>query len=276
MRPLTRTTVPTERLESRPAYALLMSVFGPYCSISEEPLYDIAHVWDKAANSEFPPNRAPGENWNNLLLLSPTTCEAWRRHHDQPSSELTIPDEEVSFHFADSPLIYSLEDVNIVLTDENDEKVQTSGTEKLVIVTGTTKEARATIETFSLNTEYFNRETNEFRLPFTEYLCRQDVVVRSRTHAWRRATATADAIAPLSKTECRSLIAQLQMSAAATGHWSVWVTVLWNRLKDLGFLSAVLGGRSDVGSDADLIGFGPHNEFPGTASGWQLPTSIAA
>lgn len=268
MRPLLRITVPLERRETRSAYALLMNVFGPYCAISEEPLYDIAYVWNKATNSEFLVGQPPAEDWDNLLLLSPTTREAWKRHHYRPPSELMIPDEQTTFQLEDSPLVYSLETVNLVLTDENDVPLPSPRNYQAVIVSGTTEEARATIETFSLNTEYFDAEGKELRIPLEEFLSREAAILETRTVAWRRATAAADQIAALDRLGRRALVAQLQMSAAATGHWSVWATVLWSRFEDLDLLSSILSGRSEAEKDGDLIGFGPHNEFPGTKPDW--------
>jgi hypothetical protein len=273
MRPLLKTGSPKE-VQTQPAYGLLINAFGPYCAISEEPLYDVAYVWDKAANAEFPANQPPSENWSNLLLLSPGICEAWRLHHPQPSSELLLPDADTTFRLYNSPFVYSLETINVIYTDDMGRKLIESGTEELVTIRGTTAKARATIETFSLNTEYFDPERKELRIPWGEYLSRQDVIIRSRTVAWRRATAAADQIEAVRPEQRSSLFRQLQISAVATGHWSVWATVLWDRLHDRDLVSSVLGNR------AGLHGFGPHNEFPGTASTW-LPrtastTSIGA
>jgi len=268
MRPLRRMTIPAEPVASRTAYALLLNVFGPYCAISEEPLYDVAYVWNRTTNSEFPFNQAPAERWSDLLLLSPATCEAWRRHHDRPSSQLMIPDQEITFQLDNSPISYSLETVNVVLIDNNDEIVPTAKSEKLVIAQGNNERARATIDTFSLNTEYFNPATKELRLPAEEYLSRRDAPLRSRTVAWKRATDAAEQIAGLRGADRRPLVPQLQISAAATGHWSVWATVLWNRLEDRELLFSVLGGRPSAQDYEDLVSRGPYNEFPGTALGW--------
>jgi len=266
MRPLVKTVHPKEA-QTQSAYGLLMNAFGPYCAISEEPLYDVAYVWDKATNAEMPASKPPSENWGNLLLLSPATYEAWRRHHPQPSSELLLPDTDTTFRLEDSPFVYSLGTVNVIYTDDMDRQLSESGAELLVTVGGTTAKARATIATFSLNTEYFDPDRKQLRIPRDEYLLRQDVIIRSRTVAWRRASAAVDQIEAVRPEQRRSLVRQLQISAAATGHWSVWATVLWDRLHDLDFVSSVLGSR------AGLFGFGPNNEFPSTASTWFTRTN---
>jgi|SRR5579864_2017064 len=270
MRPLLRPTIPTERLSARPAYALLLNVFGPYCALSEEPLYDVASVWDKSSNAEFKGTQPPLKRWNDLLLLSPSVCDAWRRHHDVDVTNLMLPDEERTFQLEDSPFVYELEKANRLVLDEDDKICPESGTEEIVIVRGTNPKAEATIETFSLNSEYFNMETNELRIPREDYYSRQDALLRNRTIAWQRASVAAEQIAGLFGASRRLLTAQLQMSAAATGHWSVWATVLWNRLRDGAFIGQLLGGQTQGQTDQDLIGFGPHNEFPGTAPGWSL------
>jgi len=276
MRPLIRPTVPTERLANRSAYALLMNVFGPYCAFSEEPLYDLAAIWDKRSNSEFRTNQPPSERWNELLLMSPGVCEAWRRHHDVQASSLMLPDEERTFQLENSPFTYHLEKVNLLVLDEDDQICPESRGEELVIVRGTSEKAQATVETFSLNTDYFNEETNELRIPLDEYLSRTNALLWNRTVAWQRAETAAKQVAGLSPADRQLLIAQLQMSAAATGHWSVWATVLWNRLRDGAFVAQVLGGQTQDRPDRDLIGFGPHNEFPGTAPGWLLSSALRA
>ena len=269
MRPLLRPAIPAERLSSRTAYALLLNVFGPYCALSEEPLYDVASVWDKSSNTEFKATQPPVKHWNDLLLFSPGVCEAWRRHHDVEITNLMLPDQERTFQLENSPFVYELEKVNRLVVDEDD-TVSESGAEEIVIVRGTNLRANTTIETFSLNSEYFTMETNELRIPREDYYSRQDALLRNRTVAWQRASAAAEQVAGLSGANRRLLVAQVQMSAAATGHWSVWATVLWNRLKDGAFIGQVLGGQTQDQTDRDLIGFGPHNEFPGTAPGWSL------
>src|SRR5579884_3164512 len=103
MRPLQRPTIPSERLSSGTAYGLLMNVFGAYCSISDEPLYDVGYVWDRN-NVEHPAFQAPAENWDNLLLLSPATRDAWTRHRDNlVTSELLLPDTDSTFSLENSP-----------------------------------------------------------------------------------------------------------------------------------------------------------------------------
>lgn len=261
MRPLLKTGTPKE-IQTQSAYALLINAFGPYCAISEEPLYDVAYVWDKAANAEVPAHQPPSGNWRNLLLLSPATCEAWLRHHPHPSSELLLPDEDTTFGLEESPFVYALEPIDVIYTDDADRQLSESGTEELAIIEGTTAKAQATIETFSLNTEYFNPERKELLIPWDEHLSRQDAIIRSRTLAWLRAADAADQLEALPSDQRNALFRQLQISAAATGHWSVWATVLWSRLEDRDFVSSVLGSR------ASLLGLGPHNEFPGTASTW--------
>lgn len=267
MRPLLKTNSPKEA-HTQSVYGLLLNAFGPYCAISEEPLHDVAYVWDKAANAEFPANQPPAENWSNLLLFSPATCDAWRRHHPQPSSELLLPNADSTFQLENSPFVYALEPVNVIYTDDADRQRTESGTEELVIIEGTTAKAQATIETFSLNTEYFDPERKELRVPWDEYLSRQDVIVRSRTWAWRRATEAADQIEAIPSDQRDTLRRQLQISAAATGHWSVWATVLWARLHDPDLLSSILGTA--------LRGFPGHNEFSGTASTWLVRTPSPA
>jgi hypothetical protein len=269
MRPLRRTGPPDEA-ETQPAYALLINAFGPYCAISEEPLYDVAYVWDKATNTEFPANQPPAQNWSNLLLLSAATCDAWRRHHPLPGSQLLLPDRDATFQLEGSPFVYALEPIKVTYTDASDRELSESGVEELVIIEGTTATAQATIETFSLNTEYFDPETKELRIPKDDYLSRQDGIIRSRTQAWRRAIAAADQIEAFESDQRRAFSGQLRISAVATGHWSVWATVFWSRFRDSAFVASALGSRPD------LAGFAPQNEFPGTASTWLVGARNAA
>jgi hypothetical protein len=262
MRPLKRMTPPPQELADGSAYGLLIDVFGPYCSFSDEPLPDVAYVWDKANNSEYPPSRSPGENWDNLLLLSPATRDAWSQHLGQSISNLSLPDSETTFRLEDSPFVYALEKVEVLYLDESGAQLGSIQEKKYVIVRGSNM--------FSLNTEYFDAAERRLRMPYVDYLSRRDPRLHSRTQAWRRATQAAQqvAVAALAGRGNRGpLLAQVQNSAASTGYWSVWATVLWNRFHDLRLVSAVLGARIGV-EGGELLGHGPHNEFPGTAPEW--------
>ena len=270
MRPLKRMTLPQE-LEDGSAYGLLIDVFGPYCSFSDEPLPDVAYVWDKTNNSEYPPEQSPGGNWDNLLLFSPATRDAWIRHRDQSASNLSLPDSETTFRLEDSPFVYALEKVEVLYLDESGAQLGGPQEQEFAIVRGSNAPAQATIDMFDLNTEYFDAAEGRLRMPYLDYLSRRDARLHSRTQAWRRATHAAEQIA-LEALEGRGnrgpVLAQVQNSAASTGYWSVWATVLWNRFNDVGLLSTVLGARTDVRGEGELLGSGPHNEFPGTAPNW--------
>jgi hypothetical protein len=267
MRPLKRTTLPQE-LEDGSAYGLLIDVFGPYCSFSDEPLPDVAYVWDKADNSEYPSEKSPGGSWNNLLLFSPATRDAWIRHRDQWASNLSVPDSETTFRLESSPFVYALETVEVFYLDESGAQRGAPQQQEFAIVRGSNDQAQATIDMFDLNTEYFNEAEHSLRIPYVDYLSRRDARLHSRTQAWRRATHAAQQIALVGRGDRGPLLAQVQNSAASTGYWSVWATVLWNRFNDVGLLSAVLGARTDIRGEGELLGSGPHNEFPGTAPNW--------
>lgn len=268
MRPLKRITLPRDQLHGRPASGLLMNVFGPYCAFSEEPLFDVAFIWDKKNNAEYPFQQEPEADWDSLLLLAPATYAAWARHHDVPRSQLIMPDEEITFSLADSPFTYSLEEIDIVYLDENGNADASPKRDYLVIVRGANERALATIDTFSLNTDYFHSDTNELRIPRDEYLSRVDARLHNRTEAWSRAVRAAELMAD-HKNDVPLLAQQVRMAAATTGFWSVWATVLWQRFSDRDLLSMVLASqRQESLTDRDIVGTGPHNDFPGTSPRW--------
>jgi hypothetical protein len=273
MRPLIRPTLSSAQLDNSGS-SLLMSAFGPYCSVSEEPIYDVGFVWDKVRNSEHPFDQPAGEDWENLLLLAHGTFEAWRRHHDEDAEELVLPDQEITFNVYDPVFIYAEEEVNVICVDESGEDIVDreiispffpSGMRRLVIVRGANSSAQATIDTFSLNTAFFDPEANVLRITENEYLSRTDARLGNRTAAWQRAMRAAGSIADVDRNERPSVMSMARSIAASTGFWSVWATVLWERFQDTGPLASVLGSEN---LDRELVGAGPHNEFPGTSPEW--------
>lgn len=273
MRPLNRPVLTEEQWDNSSS-SLLMSAFGPYCSLSEEPIYDVGFVWDKVQNAERPFQEPARDHWSNLLLLAPATFAAWQHHHDHVGEELLLPDQELTFSVFDSPFIYSEEEVDVVCVDENDKPIYDrpitpqfeSGMRRLVIVRGRDGRAQATIDTFSLNTEFLDAKSNVLRITEEEYLSRSDARLNNRTVAWRRAVRAAASIADVDRYERPTVLSMARSIAASTGFWSVWATVLWERFRDTGLLVAVLG--SEERQTDELLGAGPHNDFPGTSPRW--------
>jgi hypothetical protein len=279
MRPLQRPPIP-EELASQSSYALLIDSFGPYCAISEEPLHDLAYVWDKSSNSEFLASESPGESWDNLLLLSSATREAWDRRRTQAGSadagfDFVLPDIEPTFRLQDSPFVYGLEKVRVTYLNESESNPSLQRTQlpvpppevqELAIVRGRDPRAQATIDAFALNTEYFQPAEHQLRIPFGDYLSRRDPRLINRTRVWQMATESAHQISNLGNPE--PLLSQLRTLAAATGYWSVWATVLWEYFGDPRPISAVLGPQS-IPEDEIAWGVTPFNRFPGTAPSWR-------
>lgn len=282
MRPLIRPTL-TESRQSEPAWALLMSAFGPYCAISEEPIYDVGFIWDKAWNSEHPFQQPVEDRWDNLLLLAPATFSAWQRHHSPEMGEVLLPDQYLTFSILDSAFVYSLEEVNVIIVDENGEPVRDrrepallpSGPNWLTIVRGRDSAAQATIDMFSLNGDSFDAEKNVLRITEEEYLSRADARLANRTAAWQRADHAAAVIADVSAANRTSLLGVARSLAATTGFWSVWATVLWERFQDTELIAAVLDSVGIPGEEP-FTGVGPHNDFPGTSAGWREQRGRAA
>jgi hypothetical protein len=282
MRPLNRPKL-TESRRNDPAWALLMSAFGPYCSISEEPIYDVGFIWDKLQNSEHPFQQPVEDGWNNMLLLAPATFDAWQRHHGPEIGKVLLPDQHVTFSIFDSAFVYSLEEVTVIFVDENDEPLKDlreppllqSGPQQLAIVRGRDSVAQATIEMFSLNGEFFDAQEKVLRITEAEYLSRADARLGNRTAAWRRADRAAALIADVIPANRTSILGVARSIAATTGFWSVWATVLWQRFKDPRLLAAVLG-PVDRHDGEGFIGAGPHNDFPGTSPGWLQKTGGVA
>jgi hypothetical protein len=275
MRPLTRPTL-IESRQSDPAWALLLSAFGPYCAISEEPIYDVGFIWDKAQNSEHPFQQPVEDRWNNLLLLAPATFKAWQRHHAPEMGEVLLPDRDMTFSILNPAFVYSLEEVNVMIVDRNGEPVKDrrepallqSGARQMTIVRGRDSAAQATIDMFSLNGDFFDAHENVLRIREPEYLSRADARLENRTAAWQRAAHAAALIADVSATNRTSILGVARSIAATTGFWSVWATILWQRFQDTGLLASVL---DPVGlqNGEEFVGAGPHNDFPGTSRGWR-------
>lgn len=276
MRPLNRPPMLSAKAQTEPAAALLMHAFGPYCAFSEEPLFDVVGVWNRTGGESADPTMPPGGDWNDVLLVSPTTLIAAQGLAAGNVGAMLAPDVDETFALDASPFVYAFAPVTLILLDDEGRAADDGKVCDMAIVTGTTAAARATIDTFALNGRYAAAD-GTMRMPASAYLAREDNRPFLRTEVWLRAEQVADQIAAIDAAMRPMLLEQVRMLAAASGFWSVWATVLWNRFGDHSMLAAVLlphrpaardaAGAAMLAGSAVLQG-GLHLAFPGTRVDW--------
>jgi len=282
MRPLIRLNLNPQIRETVPALGLLLNTFGPYCAFSEEPIFDVAVPWNRASGQALPASIPPGDSWEAILLTSPATFTAWQRHRDRNLADLMMPDVDLTFRLLDSPFTYDLETVKVTYLNDIGEPDGESETRPLAIVRGATDRARATIDLFALNSDYFAADKRELTIPRSTYLSREDPRIFLRTDTWARAAQAADWIAEVNPNARPMLLDQVRAIVGGTGFWSVWATVLWRRFQDRDLVSRVLMEPRETAekfatmkatsgkTPPESPGPGPHNVFPGTRPDWMF------
>lgn len=277
MRPLSHPPAPTLDRDDAHATAHLLNAFGAYCAVSELPLPDRAHAFHAARGVEVDTVERV-DDWSELIVLDSISLGALRHWSGRPTDAVRLPHRDLTFLPGDDTMFrYALEDVSVVYLGDDGESSGAPVREQLVIVRSDDDLARRTIDAFALNTRYFDEAAGEFRIPRTDYLAMVDHRVHHRTRAWSTAERIAELISEAGETASPLILDQARHVAAATGFWSVWATVLWERFEDLPILRRILteprenvealeairrDTRPDAGTPA--LGPNPHQVFPGT------------
>lgn len=266
MRPITKPSLPDHAFGS-PVDALLMQCFGEYCSVSEQPIPSANHAWSKRYRNEVTGRIARSE-WSDVLLLSENSFIA---QIGKTATRLLFPDDPSTLTFnldGPTPFIYELQRVTFVIVDESNREERSKG--EAVIVKGKNEAARATIDYFDLNTQFFNAADNLFRIPLDVHLSGFDRRVTQRTEAWHIARGFGAGIldhrAVLPDEEFLGpQIAQAQRLVAATGYWSTWAACLHEMGVNMTILRRLLLPFTQAPTPIPWeTGPGPHNPYPGT------------
>jgi hypothetical protein len=141
-----------------------------------------------------------------------------------------------------------------------------------VIVKASTPEAQATVDYFALNTAHFDAAASSIRIPFPTGPEPEDSRVDLRTRAWHTAVERAGKLSHEKPHMRRAHQEQITGLIGAYGFWSVWATVLWDRYRDRGLVSALLlppaakpaAGMLAVAAEPPSSLRGNAADFPGT------------
>lgn len=271
MRPLIHISfsAPSDRLA---VDLFLMQHFGEYCALSEDPLPNKCHLWQKNNLGKyfFKGYRNPRYEY---FLLCPNCFNAQLL---KPRSNILLPnDERHPFSLSEeSPFEYCLETVEVLLTNEesnNQDEVIKNFKTKYVIVKGKNEAARQTIDYFELNTRFF--DNGVLTVPKKEFESAFDRRLENRTQAWYTAEKLGKNLLSLSNSvsdnsyksviskTLKPLIKQTRLAASATGFWATWASALNQCGVDRNIIRQIL--ETDP-RESLLMGPGPHNPFPGT------------
>jgi hypothetical protein len=269
--------------------ALLMQSIGAYCSLSEQPLPLENWLLDTRDGSVHR-EEAPGAPSMTLLL-----CHGCRDAHQLPeitiehalsamersmrgpahqrapgpdgaTAHLLLPNRDVTFRTGpESPFVYALEPVEIILTGKEGEPLERGSGER-VIVRARSGAAQATLDRFALNTRFFDARNNTFSVPREIFLSNYDRRVEQRTQVWRHAGELARHFRDLPAALRAPFAGQVRRTAVAAGFWSVWVTVFDAVTGDRALLATLFGSprTAAVAAEGVLL----HEAFPGTGGGW--------
>jgi hypothetical protein len=262
MRPIKKPPLPDHAFGTS-ASALLLQTLGEYCSVCEEPIPDVHHVWHKRLGVEVRGAIEPGE-WVNVLLLS---HNAFLSQLGKLPNGLLFPDDHITYiGMQASPFRYEKKLATEHFTaDDNVTILETRKTE-FVIVVGRTQQATDTIEFFKLNSAFYDASTSTVKIARSVYHACFDRRLQQRTAAWDEAESVATALlsisgnAPEDEETREAIVRQGRRVAAATGFWSTWAAALAMRGVDSKRIRSMLLPPALPWER----GPGPHNPFPGT------------
>lgn len=274
MRPLHKPILRQSSL-AYPVRDVLAGALGAYCSMCEVPLLDSAWAWHKQRETVVNGKLLPHE-WPSMILLC-SSCRNNATNADRGFTDRILwPDERLTFHLHDqSPFVYTLQNVDRLIIDEQGQPADKREVVKCVIVYAATTESRATIDYFALNTSYYDRKDNIFRIPRADYLSLKDRRVNLRTETWETAVMIAEQLRDTTnQIQRRVITAQARDLIHYCGFWSVWATVLWTTLKDSSLLEKLLLPPEDKSSNENLLDSTTKKEstgayfYPGTRRDW--------
>ncbi|HEY2714678.1 MAG TPA: hypothetical protein VGI73_00500 [Solirubrobacterales bacterium] len=260
MRPLSRPRWNPAWEAARPADALRQAL-GLYCFACERRLPQHAVAWCLAGQAPVEESFTAAD-WEGAVPLC-DNCAFAALSAPLPVEALALPDRELTFTLAeDSPFRYRPQ-----APSESDEEPAR------VLVEATEERSQATIAYFALN-DHVPALGRDFPLePDADLLTRDwvDPRLELRTRAWGIADLAATQIAGAEGFERATVVAVVASLAEDTGFWSVWATVLWERLGDPEVLAQILQppGGAEAGLEAE--GEAPPHRFPATRPDWLPP-----
>lgn len=236
-------------LASAPADRALQDVFGRYCATCERPLPEGGVAWDAAAGDTLA-GPADAARWPELLLLCRVCADAAAT---QPPGRAAaaLPDRDLTFTLAAPASVrYELRTLAVRGGDPVER----------VIVRPVTPTAAETVRRFALNTPFHREDQLVAPLETVEGL---DWRLVDRTRAWRSAERAAES---LRQSQDRERLAGIVAATVeAQGCWSVWATVLWDRLHDPELLARLL---LPPRRDDDAAVTAAEHAFPATREDW--------
>lgn len=213
-------------------------VFGPFCAACERHLPEGAVAWN-ADTGQSVGETATARDWSGLLPLCPNCAAAALAPVPRGSVNFAPlrPDRDATFALrATSPLAYELRPVAIY-GDSSDAQV-----ERVMVIPGSAA-AAATIRRFALNTPFhIEPSADALVLPPGRTLAEvegYDPRLARRTAAWHDAHGAVDALLEAGPEGRPAVLRTISWGVRFTGFWSVWASVLWQRLHDETVLDAL-------------------------------------
>jgi hypothetical protein len=250
-----------QALASHAATLALQNAFGRYCSICERFLPEGGVAWN-AATGDLYYGSANASTWPELLVLCVVCAAAATESASHPGNvPLALPDRELTFTLAGTSL-FQYELCTLVLRTA--EGVAEPMSVERVVVHATTPSAAETVRRFALNTGFY--QAGELVAPAGEppqSVEADDWRLIDRTRAWQEAERAADNLRRSPAARDRDLLAgTVGRIIECQGCWSVWATVLWERLRDPALLARLLLPRR--GAQAGLTASATDQPFPAT------------
>lgn len=262
-----------------PVDVLLMMSMGECCVMCERPLPTDSRVWDRKKR-QLIEGKVTAERWPSMLLLCHNCGQEAEKSiaHKVDDQDLIYPDQELTFSLKKESLFYyTLEKVEQVNLDENNQPIGKSVSKEVVLVQGNSEAAGRTIAFFKLNSHYYDQEKKSLLIPVNEESHHLDQRLDLRTRAWKQAEAFLQLFQQTDQQDIRNaLITNLRNSISHSGFWSIWATVFWPVFEDKKMMETLFSqtqvsqAKREQGRKADT---GPqvrdvHLLFPGTHQGW--------
>ncbi len=240
MRPLTKPDWAPGWDELRAA-DLVRDAQGRFCSICERPLPQVAFAWQAEEGVLFEGN-ATEADWPHLLVLCHNCAGATTIWLAAPVGRMALPHRELTFALgAPSPFSYE------ILAEEGERPgADAERRGPRVHVKASTPLAAQTVTSFALNTPVrgLHRDAPSERVADQATIDFWDPRMEMRTAAWRQAEATAARLREAPREAREEQLEQLQVLIEYTGFWSVWATVLGERLEDPTLVRTMLSSES--------------------------------
>lgn len=236
MRPLVRP--PWEaRFAGEDAALVAQHAFGSFCAACERHLPEGAVAWN-AETDQVAGRLTTVDEWPGLLPLCRNCASAALAAPPRTAAAAAPlrPDHDTTFALdATSALAY--EPRELAIGGADDEPVER------VLVVPRSPAGEATIRRFALNTPFHvGHGSDALVLPAETTLSEiegYDPRLARRTAAWDQAHDAADALQDLGARGRAATLRMISWGIRIGGFWSVWTTVLWQRLQDEAVLDAL-------------------------------------